>query len=158
MSNKTASKAEKTVFNIFRGCGWLLINLFVLGFLCLASYWSFIGYRVEAHGETAQGHVVDLDLDEGTYTAYFEFEVDGQTYIIEDDSSSNPPKYELGEDVTILYDRTNPNRAHVDGVAPVWLFPGCTVLVMIVALIGVNIWGWRAWKRGEEILDPLDLI
>lgn len=156
MSNKTANKAGNAIYNIYRGCGWLLINLFVLGFLCWGLYASFVGYRVEANGETTQGYVVDLEArDGGTYRAVFEFEANGQTYRFNDDSSSYPPKYELGEDVTIRYDRTNPDRAHVDGVVPVWLFPGCTVLTLIVTLIGVNIWGWRMWKRGEEMIDLL---
>jgi hypothetical protein len=154
MSNKTANKAENAIFNIYRGCGWLLINLFILGFLCWGLYGSFVGYRVESNGETTQGHVVALDhVDGGTYSAIVEFEVNGQTYSLDDDSASNPPKYEIGENVTVRYDRSNPNIAHIDGVMPVWLFPSCAVIILFLALIGVNIWGWRAWKRGEEMID-----
>jgi hypothetical protein len=156
MQTKPSSKLEKAFSGadkIYRGCGWLLINLFVLGFLCWGIYASFVGFRVETNGAITEGHVSDLELrDGGTYRAVFEFEVNGQTYSFNDDSSSNPPKYELGENVTIRYDISNPNIAQVDSPIPLWLFPSCTVAGLFIAFIGVNIWGWRAWKRGEEMI------
>jgi hypothetical protein len=149
---KVGNAADK----LYRGCGWLLINLFILGFLCWASYAGFVGYRVESNGETTEGAVVGLDhFDGGTYSAIIEFEVDGQTYSFEDDTASNPPKYEIGETVIVRYDRTNPNLAQVDSAFPLWLFPSCAVAGLFLALIVANIWGWRAWKRGEEMIDLL---
>lgn len=157
MKTKAPSKIEKaagTLDKLYRGCGWLLVNLFVLGFLCWGLYQAFVGFRVESNGDTTEGHVVGLDhFDEGTYSAVVEFEVNGQTYTFEDDTASNPPKYEIGETVTVRYDRTNPNLAQIDSALPLWLFPSCTVAGLLVALIVVNIWGWRAWKRGEEMID-----
>jgi hypothetical protein len=154
----TAKKVEKTLnvfYTIYRGCGWLLINLFVLGFLCWTSYMTFSGYRVETNGESTTGHVVHLDhFDGGAYAAVVEFEANGQTYTFKDDTASNPPRYEVGEDVPVLYDRTNPNLAHIDdSLLPLWLFPGCMVGVLLVGFVAANIWGVRAWKRGEEMID-----
>jgi hypothetical protein len=157
MSNKTAAKIEKTgnaLYKVYRGCGWLLINLFVLGFLCWGLYAGVVGYRVEANGMMTEGHVSDLELrDGGTYMAVVEFEAEGQTYSFKDDTAANPPEYDLGETVAVRYDRSNPNIAHIDGAFPVWLFPSCVVIVLFLALIGVNIWGWRSWKRGEEMIE-----
>lgn len=157
MRTKIPNKVEKTatVFDKFhRGCGWLLINLFVIGFLCWGLYSSFVGFRVETNGEVTEGSVVGLDhFDGGAYSAVVEFEVNGQVYGFEDDTASNPPKYEIGESVLVRYDRSNPNLAQIDSPVPLWLFPACSVLILILALIGVNIWGWRAWKRGEEMVD-----
>jgi hypothetical protein len=153
-----AKKLEKTfgVFEtVWRGCSWLLINLFVLGFLCWASYEAFAGFRVETNGEGTTGHVVDLDhFDEGAYSAVVEYEVNGKTYTFEDDTASDPPKYSIGEDVPVLYDRSNPGLARVDdGVLPLWLFPSVMAGVCFIGLIVVNIWNARAWKRGEDIFD-----
>lgn len=157
MQTKVTNKVEKTftVFDkVYRGCGWLLINLFVVGFLCWALYAVFVGVRVETNGEITEGHVVGLDhFDSGTYSAVVEFEVNGQTYTFEDDTASNPPKYEIGETVVVRYDRSNPNLAQIDSQTPLWLFPAIAALSLIVAWIGVNIWGWRAWKRGEDMVD-----
>jgi len=154
----TAKKIEKTfgVFHtIYRGCAWLLINLFIIGFLCWSSYMTFAGVRVETNGETTTGHVVELDhFDEGAYSAVVEFEADGQTYTFEDDTASDPPKYSIGQDVPVVYDRSNPSLAQIDdGILPHWLFPGCMVGILVIALVAVNIWGVRAWKRGEEMID-----
>lgn len=157
MKGKASSKVEKAagaLDKLYRGCGWLLVNLFVLGFLCWGLYQAFVGFRVESNGETTQGQVVGLDhFEGGAYSAVIEFEVNGQTYTFEDDTASNPPKYEIGETVTVRYDRANPNLAQIDSASPLWLFPTCIVVFLIAALIGVNIWGWRAWKRGEEMMD-----
>ena len=150
------SKAEKafSVFDkIYRGCIWALVNLFVLGFLCWGLYKGVVGYIVESNGETTEGYVSRLEpRDGGTFRAVITFEVNGQSYSFNDDTSSNPPRFELGETVTVRYDRTNPNLAQIDSASPLWLFPLCTVGGLSVALIVVNIWGWRAWKRGEEML------
>jgi hypothetical protein len=156
MSNKTTGKVENAIYKVYQGCGWLLINLFFLGFLCWGLYLGFVGYRVEANGEVTEGYVADLDLrDGGTYTAIFEFEVNGETYSFRDDTSAYPPKYELGETVTVRYDRSNPNLAHIDGVLPAWLFPSCMVILIVLMSIFINVLSWRAWKRREEIIDLL---
>ena len=61
---------------------------------------------------------------------------------------------EVGQDVPVLYDRANPNLAHIDdSILPLWVFPGCMVGVMFAMFIAANIWGVRAWKRGEEMID-----
>ncbi len=146
-------KAFDSFDKIYRGCGWLLVNLFVLGFLCWSLYEGFVGFRVESSGETTEGYVSDLQLrDGGTYRAEITFEANGQTYSFNDTTSSNPPRFDLGETVTVLYDRSNPNIARIDSQLPVWLFPSCAIVFLFIALIVVNIWGWRAWKRGEEML------
>lgn len=153
---KKTSNAGNALWNIYRGCGWLLVNLFILGFLCWGLYLVFVGYRVEANGETTEGHVARLERrDGGTYRAVIEFEVDGKTYSFNDSTSSNPPRFDLGETVVVLYDRSNPDLAQIDGRFPSWLFPASMVAGLFVALIAVNIWGVRAWKRGDEIIDLL---
>ena len=156
MSNKTVNKAGNAIYNIYRGCGWLALNFFILIFLCWGLYASFVGYRVETNGAVTEGYVSELELrDGGTYKAIFKFEVNGQTYTFKDDTSARPPKYEVGETVMVRSDLTNPNLARVDSAFPTWLFPSCVVMIVFVVLIVVNILGWRAWKRGEEVMDLL---
>lgn len=150
------SKVEKAVGTLdksYRGCVWLLVNLFVLGFLCWSLVQAFVGFRVEANGGITEGYVSGLEpRDGGTFRAVITFEVDGQTYSFNDTTSSNPPRFDLGETVIVRFDRTNPNLAQIDSALPLWLFPSCMAAFLFAALIGVNIWGWRAWKRGEEML------
>lgn len=151
------SKTTKTlnvIEKLYRGCGWLLINLFVLGFLCWGLYQSFVGFRTETNGATTEGYVSGLESrDGGTFTAVITFEVDGQTYTFRDSTSSNPPRFDIGETVTVRYDRSNPNFAQIDRALPLWLFPSCMVAGLFVGLIVINIWGVRMWKRGEPMID-----
>jgi Protein of unknown function (DUF3592) len=156
--NYTVKAPTGVVGKIYIGCSWLAINFCVLSFLCWTIYASFIGFRVETNGATTEGSVVGQDHDRGTYSAIVEFEVDGQTYRFEDDTASNPPKYEIGEEVMVRYDVSNPDIAQIDSPLPLWLFPACGLMFMSAALIGVNIWGWRAWKRGEEMIDLIDFV
>jgi len=150
---KKVEKAFTAFDKLYRGCVWLLVNFFVLIFLCWTLYQGFVGFRAETNGETTEGHVSRLEQrDGGTFRAVIEFEVDGETYSFNDTSSSYPPRFDLGENVTVRYDRTNPNFAQIDSVLPLWLFPACGVGGLIVSFIVVNIWGVRAWKRGEEML------
>lgn len=151
------SKAEKTVNvieKLYIGCGWLLINLFVLIFLCWGLYKVFVGFRTETNGETTEGYVSRLEpRDGGTFRAVIEFEANGQTYSFNDDTSSYPPRFDLGETVMVRYDRSNPNIAQIDSRFPLWLVPSCMMAGLFVTLIGVNILGVRMWKRGEPMID-----
>jgi hypothetical protein len=150
---KKAEKAFGALEKLYRGCIWFGVNLFVLLFLCWGLYQAFVGFRVESNGATIEGYVSGLEpRDGGTFRAVITFEVEGQTYSFNDDTSSNPPRFDLGETVTVRYDRTNPNLAQIDSAFPLWLFPSCMAGFLFLALIGVNLWGWRAWKRGEEII------
>lgn len=156
MQTKLPSKVDKTfdgIEKIAKGCGWLIINFFVLGFLCWGLYAAFIGIRVEMNGAVTNGYVSDLELrDGGTYKAEVTFEVNGTSYSFKDDTAANPPKYELGEEVQVRYDTSNPNIAHIDSVFPVWLFPSCIVSVLFIVFIFINIYNWRAWKRGKDTI------
>lgn len=156
MQTKPPTKVDKTfdgIEKIAKGCAWAFVNLFVLVFLCWSLYLSFVGFRVEMNGAITTGHVSNLKLrDGGTYKAVVTFEVNGQPYSFDDDTAAYPPKYELGENVQVRYDVSNPNIAHIDSVFPVWLFPSCTLAVLIVAFIFINIYNWRAWKRGKDTI------
>jgi len=153
-ATKKVDRASDTFSKIYGGCGLLVVNLLILGFLCWGIYKGVVGVMVEINGEVTEGSVIRLEpRDGGTFRAKFEFEVNGVTYTFDDDSSSNPPKYGLGETVTIRYDRNDPNRASIDSVFPLWLFPSCTTAGLIIALVVVNFFGIRAVKRGDEIID-----
>ena len=157
MSIKIPAKVEKTLNTadkIYRGCLWIAVNFFVMLFLCWSLYSTVVGLRVETNGVSVEGYVVDQKTSsDGSVSAVVEFSVNGQTHRFEDDAASIPPRYELGQKVTVLYDRSDPSIARIDDRAPTWLFPACGLMTTFLALIGINIWGVRAWKRGEEIID-----
>jgi hypothetical protein len=57
---------------------------------------------------------------------------DGQSHTIRlNDSATNPPKFQVGDTLTVLYERSNPNRATPDSFAQLWIVP--------VILLGIGL-------------------
>ena len=87
---------------------------------------------------TASGRVTDLlarRSDSGsspTYAPEVAFSVDGQSYRFVSSSSSNPPAYDLGEQVEVIYDPQSPGSdARINGFMSLWLGP------LIAGLMGL---------------------
>ena len=107
-------------------------TLFVIGLTAL-----FLGHHFHVKTETflakaepAFGRVVQLketdpsdSSDSSTYAAVVEFpDRDGRTHTFVDSLSSSPPLHSVGEQVTVLFDRTNPSSAQIDrGRANYWV-------------------------------------
>lgn len=142
------------------GCILTIVNVaFVLLFGWL--YYTFSGNQALAqNGESATGVVVALEESgdpEGgccVYTPLVEFSVSGQRYTFEGGVASDPPAYEVGEQVAVLYDPNDPETADIESLvasAPVWLVVGMA-LVVLVAIV-INFFFIRSIWRGEPI-DP----
>ncbi len=80
-----------------------------------------------------------------------DFTVRGQIYTFEGDNASYPPAYEVGEQVEIRYDPTNPNTAQIDSLFERWIFPIIIIPAMIIGAAILNFFMIRAWRRGEAI-------
>jgi hypothetical protein len=52
-----------------------------------------------------------------------EFEANGQTYSFEGGNASYPPAYDVGEEVSVLYDPADPNTAQINKWTERWLMP-----------------------------------
>jgi hypothetical protein len=83
-----------------------------------------------ATAKHASGTVTELvpkrDKDDGstTYTPVVMFEADsGASVSFTSSFSSNPPAYDVGEKVAVLYAPANPNEARIDGFGSLWLGP-----------------------------------
>jgi hypothetical protein len=68
--------------------------------------------------DRVRGEVIDLKEtesdDSSTYAAVVEYFVDGQRYKLVDRFSSNPPAYEEGQPVVVVYRPDNPAEAQID--------------------------------------------
>jgi len=109
----------------------LLLGGFVLlgvaGFLTFRVS-SFIGRSRPATGiVTALSSVESRDSNSNpqlTYAPVFSFETaGGRTYTITSRSSSNPPAFEVGEAVNVLYDPADPDGARIDSFWQLWGVP-----------------------------------
>jgi hypothetical protein len=159
MSNldKALNAVDKGVNRVQIGCWTIAANLFFAAFCLWGVYAAYTGWQLQTKGMTTPGTVVRLsersDPEGGccTYVPVVDFEANNQTYTFEGNNASYPPRYEVGEQVGVRYDPTDPNTAQIDSLFERWVFPVIIIPAMILAALVINIVMVRAWRRGEAI-------
>jgi Protein of unknown function (DUF3592) len=155
--DKTLNTVEKGASRLQIGCWTVFFNLFFAGFCLWGVYAAYTGWQLQTRGVRTTGIVVRLDErssnDGGccTYVPVVDFRVNEQVYTFEGDNASYPPRYEIGEQVDVRYDPTNPNTAQIDSPFERWIFPVLIIPAMIVAALVLNVFAVRAWRRGEPL-------
>jgi hypothetical protein len=155
--DKTLDAVEKGASRLQIGCWTIFFNLFFAGFCLWGAYAAYTGWQLQTHGLTTPGTVVRLsersDSNGGccTYVPVIDFKVNNQVYTFEGDNASYPPAYDVGEQVNVRYDPTNPNTAQIDSLFERWVFPVIIIPAMIIAAAILNFFMIRAWRRGEPI-------
>jgi hypothetical protein len=156
----TVEKAAGAANRIWNGCILIFANLFFAGFCLWGAYAGYISWRLEQEGVTTTGTVIELessDSSEGgccVYSPVIEFTANNdQTYTFEGDTASDPPAYDVGEQVDVLYDPNDPETAQINKWTERWLFPMIIIPAMILAAIVVNIVMIRALWRNEVVLE-----
>ena len=155
--DKTLDAVEKGASRLQIGCWTIFFNLFFAGFCLWGVYAAYIGWQLQTNGVTTPGTVVRLneqsDAEGGccTYVPVVDFKVNDQVYTFEGDNASDPPAYQVGEQVNVRYDPTNPNTAQIDSFFERWIFPILIIPAMVLAAAILNFFMIRAWRRGEYI-------
>lgn len=150
-------KAGGVVNRLQIGCWIIFANLFFAGFCLWGAYAGYTSWRLEQNGETGTGIVTGLEESDSAdggccvYSPVIEFNVDGQTYSFDGENASYPPAYEVGEEVSVLYDPADPNTAQINKWTERWLFPIIIIPAMIFTALLVNFFLIRAFWRNEEI-------
>lgn len=90
---------------------------------------------------SVNGEVVDYDEsysdDTIVYAEVVRYVVDGNTYYITSDVSSSFPKM-LGEKVMVLYDKSNPNNAIIEGDnLGLIVLPIMSIICIVVGVFGI---------------------
>ena len=153
----TVEKVAGVANRAYIGCAIVLANLFFAGFCLWGAYAAYISWQLEQNGETTHGTVVRLeesDSSEGgccVYSPVIEFDRNGQTYSFEGDNASYPPAYEVGEEVSVLYDPADPDTAQINKWSERWLFPLIIIPAMIITALILNFFLIRAFWRNEDI-------
>lgn len=158
--DKTLNAVEKvgnTANRLYIGCATIAANLCFLSFCLWGVYAAYTSWQLQTNGETTTGVVVELeeqsDTEGGccTYVPIVEYTVNGQAYSIRGGVASDPPQYQVGEQVPILYDPAGPDKAQINKGFERWFFPVIIIPAMIVAALVLNFFMWRAFRRGESI-------
>ncbi|SFX60774.1 DUF3592 domain-containing protein [Streptomyces atratus] len=123
-----------------RGARWITFALIAFGTLFLVIGLVLAGLSVAflADAERAPGTVVALEWrndhngasrkkrenDKPSAYPVVEFtSADGTARTFRSSTGSNPPSYERGERVEVLYRADSPEDARIDGFASLWLLP-----------------------------------
>jgi hypothetical protein len=140
---------ENIILPIFTGVAVLM--------LLIAGIASFNNIRKISREENAPGRVVEMtrryEYDENDsdrvigeyYMPVVEFSAnDGKRRQVQLSEGNFPPAYEIGDDVTILYDPENPLDARIESagsMALMWILPGITGVLGIGFLVAVIVVG-----------------
>lgn len=95
---------------------------------------AYAAWQLQAKGIATQGIVVRLNEErfgEGACCVYrpaIRFKVDNQVYTCNSIWASDPPDYQMGEQVNIRYNPANPSRARIDNFSEHWAIPITTSL------------------------------
>jgi hypothetical protein len=155
--DKTLDTVEKGASRLQTGCWTIFFNLFFAGFCLWGVYAGYISWKLQNEGIATTGTVVRLEegnSSEGgccVYSPVIEFNANGQTHSFEGDNASDPPAYEVGEVVNVIYDPSDPDTAQVNKWSERWLFPIIIIPAMTFAALILNFFMIRAWMHGEPI-------
>jgi len=157
--DKTLDVVEKGASRLQIGCWTIFFNLFFAGFCLWGVYAGYTSWRLQKEDLTTTGSVVRLEESNSSeggccvYSPVIEFSANGQTHSFEGDNASDPPAYQVGEVVNVIYDPADPSTAQINKWTERWLFPIIIIPVMIFAAALLNFFMIRAWVRGEHIGD-----
>lgn len=154
----TAEKVGGVANRVYIGCILIFANLFLAGFCLWGVYAGYISWQLENEGERATGTVVRLEESSSSeggccvYSPVIEFDVNGQTYSFEGDNASNPPAYNVGEEVNVLYHPGNPDTAQINKWSERWLFPIIIIPAMLITALILNFFLIRSFWRNDAVL------
>jgi hypothetical protein len=155
--DKTLDAVGTGVNRLQIGCWTIFFNLFFAGFCLWGVYAGYTSWTLQKEGTTTTGTVVRLEESNSSeggccvYSPVVEFITNGQTYSFEGDNASDPPAYDVGEVVNVIYHPSNPDTAQINKWSERWLFPIIIIPAMICAALVLNFFMIRAWRRGEAI-------
>jgi hypothetical protein len=139
---RAVNKAESGWQRLKAGCVWVLLNLLCIVLALTGYYYGRTSWDLSRDGVSVTGTVVllkesaDTENSGVTYTPVITYAVDGQSHTFTSNVSSDPPTYNVGDPVNIIYERDNPSRARVDSWKELWLLPvilgGSALMIAVV--------------------------
>jgi hypothetical protein len=129
-----------------------------IGFCAWGGYAAYISTKLAQVGITTTGTVVGLDWSSdsdggSTASPIVEYTVNGKTYSFEGDNSSNPPVYEKGQKVEIIYDPQDPETAQINSFYERWMMPAILIPAMLGAAIVTNLGLIFAMTIGKKLRE-----
>lgn len=115
----------------------MLLGSFACCLVVSAGFVIHTGWFIQ-NSSRAEGHIIALtptvdNENQTNYAPIFRFIADnGQTYTITASVSSNPPGFDVGDVIKILYPKNSPEKASIDSFGQLWFIP------MVITGIGLT--------------------
>jgi hypothetical protein len=135
------------------GCLWIGLNGMFLIFLVIGGWYGWRSWNLVRFGGIVTGTVVRVDFDSDedgdSYAPIVHYAVDGRSYEMTG-TYTNPPAYDVGDQVQLRYDQDDPSIARIDSFWDLWLLP--LIFIPMAALVGgiFNIVMVVQWVRGRQ--------
>lgn len=121
---------DLTLGIIFGLVGGLLV---LIGVFLYIRTRIFIGKAQEVKGTVIEMVYSRNSDGDGGFSPVYQFKtLDGQNIVIHDSLSSNPPRFQVGQEVKVLYDPGNPQKARLNKWMNLYFVP---VLLAGIGLI-----------------------
>jgi Protein of unknown function (DUF3592) len=149
---------------LFISACWMFPAGFVL--LGLAAFFTWRTSNFIQRSQAAAGIVTALkpvtrtDSDSNsdiTYAPVFSFKAaDGKAYSVTSHASSDPPGFDVGDEVTVLYDPSNPQQARIDTFWQLWAVPVVlgSIGTFFFIIASVFVFAFRALARRAALATP----
>lgn len=128
-----------------------IVGFFILlgsAFVVIGGIWMHRTSEFRTASLRAEGVVVEMvNIGRGRYAPVFEFDDQtGRRHRIYFRHASNPPRFEAGEQVQVLYAPDDPAGARIDSLLGLWLGPGIFVLLGSTFVVVAGLVGWYLWR------------
>lgn len=130
---------------IFIGLLFILIGL---GILVSGIFALFKVRRQLAVSVKTTGKVFAFGRIQGKsgylYCPQVEFAIpNGQTIKFQSEVGSQPPAYKVGQQVEVVYQITDPQKAEINSAMALWFAPGCMLLMgLLFSVLGTILFGF----------------
>ncbi len=130
----TATPRTRTSFSLWG----LLLNLLWIGMLAIGLYYGYSSWHLTTQGSRIVGNVVQMissedDNGDYSYAPVVQYAVNGNTYTYESHNYTNPPAYQEGQQVQLLYDPAHPDKARISNFLELWLLPFLLIPFALIA-------------------------
>jgi len=122
-----------------------IVFILVGGLLVLIGVFLFIRTRISiGKAQKAKGKVIQLVYipgeNGGGYAPMYQFRtVDGKSIEVLDELSTNPPQFQVGQEIDVLYDSRNPEKARINKWLYLYFVPlgvgGMGLIIVVMTLI-----------------------
>jgi len=132
---------------------WVLI---IIGIIIIATSIPDVKRNLDylSKSKFANGTVIN-NAEEDFHNSHYAIPIvsfqspDGQTRQFKSTMQYSPPKYQIGDQVEVIYDAADPSKAEINSPIDIWSGPGTTTIIGL-AFISIGIFGQRKSKHFDK--------